>query len=114
MPSIRAALVREKRTSGDTQKGEINKKDQLSDQWWPSPLSTTIGCSCRCREAPLYGWYTRISSTLSTSAQGKFSVEGRLAGEETDEDSSRVTASTMAPVWLGFDAARNRAFLKGW
>ena len=39
---------------------------------------------------------------------------GGLAGEGADEDSNRVTASTIAPVWLGFDAARNRAFLKDW
>jgi hypothetical protein len=40
-------------------------------------------------------------------------VEG-LADEGTDEDSNRVTASTIAPVWPGFDAARNLAFRKGW
>ena len=40
-------------------------------------------------------------------------MEG-LTGEGTDEDINRVIASTMAPVWLGLDVARNRAFLKGW
>jgi len=42
------------------------------------------------------------------------SQRGASAGERADEDSNRATASTMAPVWLGLDAARNRAFLKGW
>jgi len=50
----------------------------------------------------------RGSARPSTSNQGKFNVEG-LAGEGTDEDSNRVIASTIAPVWLGFDVTRNRA-----
>ena len=61
--------------------------------------------------APAFGIDARRPD--QTTAQGKLGVKG-LAVEGTDEDSNRVTATTMAPVWLGFDAARNLAFLKGW
>jgi hypothetical protein len=60
------------------------------------------------------GWeaWLRKRPTINVD-QGEFSAGG-LAADGTDKDSNRVTASTMAPVWLGFDAARNLAFLKGW